>query len=79
MSKQTNERIGDFSREQEVILRYKMEILELKNRMIKVSNSMDGLTADQKQLKRGFINWLENRSAENLQSTVRENDGEKEQ
>lgn len=37
----------------------KMEIPEMKNTKIKISNSVDGLTAEQKQLKREFMNWLE--------------------
>lgn len=37
----------------------KMEIPEMKNTKIKISNSVDGLKAEQKQLKREFMNWLE--------------------
>lgn len=46
----------------------KWNFQNLKNTMIKISNSMDGLRADQEQLKREFMNWLENRSGENIQS-----------
>lgn len=44
----------------------KWNFQNLKNIMIKISNLMDGLRVDQEQLKREFMNWLENRLGENI-------------